>query len=226
MQTIEKRSILRWQSSKSVTNQGIKKEVVTIITQVMVTKDDPAFKNPMKPVGPIYEEEKALERLKMGYPMIKQKTGWRMVVPSPIPISIVEEDIIKKLLKNDYITITAGGGGMPVIDDNSTLEGKEAVIDKDLVSERLATALEADLLLLLTDVDYVYLEKDQLIYQATRGEMEKYLKMGFFPEGSMGPKIEAGIMFLKNGGKRVAISSLEKAWEAANGEFGTQIRDS
>jgi carbamate kinase len=209
--------------ANALKKQGIHKEVATIVTQVMVASDDPAFKNPLKPVGPIYEEEKALERLKMGYPMRKQKTGWRMVVPSPIPISIVEESIIKKLLKNKYIVITAGGGGMPVIDKNGTLEGKEAVIDKDLVSERLATALDADLLLLLTDVDYVYLEKDQLIYQTTRKEMEKYFKMGYFPEGSMGPKIAAGISFLKNGGKRVAISSLEKAWEAAKGEFGTQI---
>ena len=204
----------------------ISKEVITIITQVIVKKEDPAFETPSKPVGPIYENQDAIKHLKMGYPMIKHKNGWRIIVPSPIPISIVEGKVIKKLLNMGNIVIAAGGGGMPVVKENIGIDGREAVVDKDLVSERLATEIRADLLLILTDVDYVHLEKNKKIKRVTLQEMENYLKMGFFPPGSMGPKILASIQFLKHGGKRVAITSLENAWQAVQGTAGTQIVNS
>ena len=209
--------------ANALKKMNISKDVVTIVSQVIVNDDDPAFGNPSKPVGPVYEDQDAITYLKRGYPLIKQKKGWRLIVPSPKPVSIVEAPIVKKLLGEGNIVIAAGGGGMPVVWEDGRIDGREAVVDKDLASERLATEIGADLLLILTDVQYVYLEKDQIIQRATLEEMEEYYKMGFFPPGSMGPKILASIQFLRNGGKRVAIASIDKAWQAAKGEAGTQI---
>jgi carbamate kinase len=202
---------------------NISKNVVTLVSQVIVNDDDPAFDKPSKPVGPVYEDQDAIIHLKRGYPLIKQKKGWRLIVPSPQPVTIVEAPVVKRLLEEGNIVIAAGGGGMPVVLKDGKIDGREAVVDKDLASERLATEIGADLLLILTDVPHVYLEKDQIIQRATLEEMEKYYQMGFFPPGSMGPKIFASIQFLKNGGKRVAIASIDKAWQAAKGKEGTQI---
>lgn len=209
--------------ANALKKMNISKNVVTLVSQVIVKEDDPAFDNPSKPVGPVYENQDAIIHLKHGYPMIKQKNGWRIIVPSPKPVSIVEAPIVKKLLEEGNIVIAAGGGGMPVVREDGRIDGREAVVDKDLASERLATEIGADLLLILTDVQYVYLEKGNIIQHATLEEMERYYQMGFFPPGSMGPKILASIQFLKNRGKRVAIASINKAWQAAKGTTGTQI---
>lgn len=205
---------------------GIKKNVATVITQVMVNKNDKAFKNPTKPIGPIYKEEEA-EQMKKNYIMGKYGNGYRILVPSPEPISIIESNIIKQIIEDGGIAIAAGGGGIPVVVENSMLVGIDAVIDKDLASEKLASQINADVLLILTDVEYVYLNygksNEEKIEEATLNEMEKYYTEGHFPAGSMGPKIKAAIRFLKNGGKEAIITSIEKAWDSINKKAGTHI---
>ncbi|MCD6108858.1 MAG: carbamate kinase [Thermoplasmata archaeon] len=208
--------------------EGIDKPVVTIITQVYVNKDDPAFKNPTKPIGPHYSEKRALELLRQGYPLIKEKEGWRILAPSPDPLGIVEADIIKKMIDERIVVIAAGGGGLPVIEkENWGLDGLEAVVDKDLSAERLAEAINADLLFILTDVEKVYLnygtKKQQPLDTVKLDEIKKYYTQGHFPPGSMGPKVLAAIRFLENGGKKVIISHIEKAWEALKEKTGTHI---
>jgi len=208
--------------------EGIDKPVVTIITQVYVNKDDPAFKNPTKPIGPHYSEKRALELLRQGYPLIKEKEGWRILAPSPDPLGIVEANIIKKMIDERIVVIAAGGGGLPVIEkENWGLDGLEAVVDKDLSAERLAEAINADLLFILTDVEKVYLnygtKKQQPLDTVKLDEIKKYYTQGHFPPGSMGPKVLAAIRFLENGGKKVIISHIEKAWEALKEKTGTHI---
>jgi carbamate kinase len=144
--------------SNALKTEKINKPVVTLITQVLVDINDPSFKNPSKPIGPFYDEEEVKEIKEEGYQVKKYSEGWRIVVPSPDPKSIVEGDIINKMLDDDVIIIASGGGGMPVIEKEGWgLDGLEAVIDKDLASERLAEAINAELLLILTDVDKVYI---------------------------------------------------------------------
>jgi carbamate kinase len=214
--------------SNALKKADIEKPVVTLITQVLVDENDPSFSNPTKPIGPYYNEKEAIEVLKDGYQIIRQKEGWRIVVPSPDPKSIVEGDIIKKMLDDDVIVIASGGGGMPVIEKEGWgLDGLEAVIDKDLASERLAESIKAELLLILTNVEKVYLNydtpKQKPLDKVTLDELKKYYKKGYFPPGSMGPKILAAIRFIESGGKKVIISHIEKACEALNGKTGTHI---
>ena len=205
--------------------------VATIITQVLVDKDDPDFNNPSKPVGPFYtrkEAEKLIEE--KGYIIKKVKPGrkaYRRVVPSPDPIEIIEKDVIKMLVEAGFIVIASGGGGIPVIDQNGQLRGVEAVIDKDLAGERLAEIVDADIFLILTDVEKVKLnfrkpnEKD--LDKLTIAEAEKYLEEGHFLPGSMEPKVKACIRFLKAGGEKAIITSLDKAIEALEGKTGTHF---
>ncbi len=214
----------------SLASSGIQKGVAAVITRVLVDENDPAFENPTKPVGPVYRYDEALLRLKEGYIISQQKGGWRIVVPSPNPISIIEREAIKKLIDSGIIVIAVGGGGIPVVkkgDGVTKIEGKEAVIDKDLASERLAMEINADTLLILTDVDAVYLnygsEDQKKLKEISLQEMEEYYYQGQFPPGSMGPKILAAIRFLENGGKKAIISSIEHAWDALEGKAGTQI---
>ncbi len=206
--------------------EGIKKDVATVITQVIVSKHDEAFKKPTKPIGPVYGEEEAKELMK-SYTMGKYGDGYRMLVPSPEPISIVESEAIKNLMEAGVIVIAAGGGGIPVIAEDGILKGIDAVIDKDLAAEKLASQIKADVLLILSDVDFVYLnygkEGQQELKNVSAKELEKYQKEGHFPAGSMGPKVEAAIRFVRNGGKETIITSIEKAWEALNGETGTHV---
>ena len=214
--------------SNALRKEGIKKDVVTIITQVLVDDNDPAFENPTKPIGPYFDEKQALKLLKDGYQMTKQKNGWRIVVPSPDPKAIVEADVIKNLLDSGVIVIAAGGGGMPVVERKGWgLDGREAVVDKDLSAERLAEDIGANVLLILTDVPYVYLnygsEKQRALKEVKLEEMRKYYEDGHFPAGSMGPKILAAIRFLENGGERAIIADIDHAWEALKGETGTHI---
>lgn len=194
---------------------------VSIVTQTVVDPRDPAFKKPTKFIGPFYARP-GKGRKK------DSDRGFRRVVPSPDPMEIVEFPEIKKLISSGVIVIASGGGGIPVIRKGGRLEGIEAVIDKDLAAERLASSLRASTLLMLTDVDEVCLNyaspKEERLRFLTPTEARKHLKDGQFPPGSMGPKIEAAIRFLEHGGKGVVITSPEKAVKALDGKAGTTIR--
>ena len=207
-------------------SQGIEREIATVITQVIVDEKDEAFKNPTKPVGPVYSSTEA-ENLRKSYVMGKVEGGWRILVPSPKPLSIVESEIIKGLMESGIVVIAAGGGGIPVVRKGNMLQGVDAVIDKDLASQKLANEIGADVLLILTDVERVCInygrENQEELEEASIEEMEEYMKEGHFPPGSMGPKVEAAINFIKNGGKRAIITSIENAWKAMEGNAGTHI---
>lgn len=206
----------------------LRKNTATIITQVLVSKKDKAFQNPTKFIGPFYTKKEA-KKLENKFIIKKDSNrGYRRVVPSPKPIRIIESNIINELVNKNYIVIAAGGGGVPVVLKNKKLIGVECVVDKDLSSSVLGKEIRADLLLILTDVDRVYLNYGKQNKKALRRlsveEAKKYLREGQFPGGSMGPKIEAAINFLEIGGKRVIITSIENAEKALNGKAGTLIK--
>jgi carbamate kinase len=210
--------------------QGIRKEMVAVVTQVVVDKNDPAFKNPTKPIGPFFSPEDAEHHRKEDGWSVKEDSGrgWRRVVPSPKPLEIVEQDVINTLLENDVVVIAVGGGGIPVIrKPNGNLAGCAAVIDKDLASCLLAKNLKADIFVISTGVDKVALnfgKPDQtFIDKMTVAEAEKYLQEGQFPAGSMGPKVAAAIDYLKNGGKHVIITQPHLLEDAIHGRTGTHI---
>jgi carbamate kinase len=208
----------------------MEKQVVTIITQVVVDKEDRRFKDPSKPVGPFYTQEEA-ERLGKGPENAKyvedSGRGYRRVVPSPLPLHIIEKDAVESLLKADFLVICAGGGGIPVTNENGYLKGVEAVIDKDFASALLAAELKADYYFILTGVEQVAINfgkpDQENILTMTVSEAKRHLEDGQFPKGSMGPKIEAAIYFLEKGGKNVVITSLDKVEEALQGKTGTRI---
>jgi len=207
--------------------------VATVVTQVLVDKDDPAFANPTKPVGPFYSEEQAklLERTKGFCVREDAGRGWRRVVPSPDPKQIVEQDAIRSLVDSQVIVVSTGGGGIPVIQENGELRGVEAVIDKDLAGQRLARDVNASVFLMLTDVDAAHINfgqpDEQKLGRITVEKAKQYMEEGHFAEGSMAPKVLAGIRFVEGGGERAIIASLEQATKALAGAAGTQIvRDS
>jgi carbamate kinase len=212
-------------------DRHIKKDIATLITQVLVDPDDPSIQNPTKFVGPFYSEAKLKEMSKRPGWILKEDSGrgWRRVVPSPIPIEIVGKRIINLLIENDIVVVTAGGGGIPVYIDkkNGWYEGFDAVIDKDLASAVLAKDVGAEELMILTAVDKVALNfrkrNQKFLDCMTVKEASKFLTDGHFPAGSMGPKIQAAINFLQNGGERVIITSSEKSLEAIQGKAGTVI---
>ena len=192
-----------------------KRKSVTVLTQVLVDKNDKGFKNPTKPIGLFYSEKEAEKLRKKGFKIIYQVgKGYRRVVASPKPLEIIEINQIKDLMEKGNIVIAAGGGGIPVYRSDKGLKGIDAVIDKDRASSLLAGNIKADLLLILTDVDKValnYKEKNQkFLNKLSVKDAKKYLKEGHFKEGSMKPKIEASINFLENGGKKVIITSISK----------------
>jgi len=210
--------------------RNIRKEVATIITQVVVDKNDPAFEKPTKPIGPFYTKEEAEVLIKeKGYEMVEDSgRGYRRVVPSPDPKEIVELNTIKLLEKNGVIVITVGGGGIPVIKENGNLKGVAAVIDKDLASEKLAEDIDADVLLILTAVEKVAINynkpNQKFLDKMTVEEAIKYMEEGHFAPGSMFPKVKAAVRFAKSKvGRRAIITSLDKALEALKGEAGTVI---
>jgi len=210
--------------------KGIKKEVVTVVTQVIVDRDDPAFQNPTKPIGPFYSEDEAKEKMKSEHWIMREDAGrgWRRVVPSPIPRKIVEVNAIKALLEKGFVVVGVGGGGIPVVEDEKgMLQGIEAVIDKDYASSLLAREISADLFLISTAVEKVYLNynlpNQTPIDRMTLSEAKKYLKEGHFAEGSMAPKIKAIIEYLEAGGKSALVTSPEKIEEALQGKTGTWI---
>ncbi|HNR04598.1 MAG TPA: carbamate kinase [Bacillota bacterium] len=204
--------------------------VVTLVTQVVVDKDDPGFKNPTKPIGAFYTEEEAKRlQAEKGYVMKEDAgRGWRRVVPSPMPKKIVELSAVKTLW-DTTIVITAGGGGIPVIEnEDGSLTGIAAVIDKDLAAERLAEDINADILMILTEVERVsinYKKPDQKdLSLLTSAEAEQYIREGHFAPGSMLPKIQAAVSFVKaNPGRKAIITSLYKAVDALEGNAGTTI---
>ena len=214
--------------SNTLKREHIDKSVIALITQVIVDEDDPSLSHPTKPIGPYYTEDEAKQMEKDGIKMIKQPRGWRMVVPSPDPQRIVESHIIRQMLDDGIIVIASGGGGMPVVEKEGWgLTGLEAVVDKDLASERLAEAIDADLLLILTEVEKVFLDfgtpDQKALDKVTLNELKKYYKEGQFPEGSMAPKILSAIRFLEAGGRKVIISHIDKGWEAVQEKTGTHI---
>ncbi len=203
--------------------------VVTVVTQVLVDKNDPAFQNPTKPIGPFYTKEEAL-RLKeeKGWHVVEDAgRGWRRVVPSPDPKAIVEKEAIRILVENHAIVIASGGGGIPVIKENGSYRGVEAVIDKDLAGERLAEDVGAQVFLILTDVDRVRLNyrkpNEVALSRMTVSEAKKYLAEGHFAKGSMEPKVKACVRFVEAGGEVAIIASLNQATAALEGRAGTQI---
>ena len=212
-----------------LTSRNIKKNCVTVITQVLVNKNDDAFNNPTKPVGMFYTKEQAeiIEKEK-GYIMKEDAgRGYRRVVPSPLPQGIVELDVIKNLTNTGNIVIACGGGGIPVINEGNKYKGIDAVIDKDNTSSRLAIDLDADLLMILTAVDSVYInynqENQQELRMITIDECEKYINENQFAKGSMLPKILAGVNFVSKTNKKTIITSLLNAKKALNNECGTLI---
>jgi carbamate kinase len=215
-------------------NPNEKIKVTTIVTQVVVSKDDPAFQNPTKPVGPFYTKEEA-DKISSEHPdftIIEDAgRGYRRVVPSPDPIEIYEKDQVNKLLDAGFIVVASGGGGIPIIvNEDGTVQGVEAVIDKDLAGERLSIDVQAEIFAILTDTDKVYENFNTPeavgIDQMTISELEKKLEEGAFGsklKGSMGPKLQAAIRFIKDGGKRVIITQPELAADALEGKAGTTI---
>ncbi|MCE4599754.1 MAG: carbamate kinase [Desulfurococcales archaeon] len=211
--------------------RGYPRKVVAIINQVEVSPDDPAFREPTKYIGPYYTDERVVQRLihEKGWAMKRDpRGGWRRVVPSPDPISNVEIDVVRKLVEEGFIVIASGGGGVPVVRENGGLRGIEAVIDKDLAGEKLATSIGADRLIILTDVEGVYLDYDKpsrrLLRRLTLSEAEDlYFNKKAFPPGSMGPKVLACIRFLRNGGRIAAIGHLYRAIDVLEGKSGTTI---
>lgn len=208
----------------------IVRNVITLVTQVLIDFDDPACKNPTKYVGQFFDESDIHELAEKNNWIVKEVKGkgWRRVVPSPHPISIINSLAIKALVNEGNIVIASGGGGIPVyIDRRGLLEGFDAVIDKDLASAVLADEIGASEMFILTGVDKVYLnfgnENEQALDSLSLEEAERLLAEGQFPAGSMGPKIEGAIRFLKHGGQSVCITSLEKIAEALNGTSGTTI---
>ncbi len=215
---------------KELKDQNMTQQVVTIVTQVEVDKNDPAFLNPSKPIGRFYDLETAniLSKSK-GYQMIEDASrGYRRVVPSPKPQDIVEIDVIRTLVDAGHLVITVGGGGIPVIKEGNEYIGVPAVIDKDFASSKLAELLDADMLVILTAVDQVRINFKQSnefsLNQVKVSKLEEYIKEGHFLKGSMLPKIIASKTFVEGKDDRVAIiASLEKAKEALEGRSGTKI---
>jgi len=207
-------------------SRGIDKFVVTIITRVIVDKHDSAFQNPTKPIGPFYSKEEA-EKVRQQRPELVVKEdagrGYRRVVPSPDPKIIAE----RLAIDSGFIVVACGGGGIPIIEDGGGAMGIEAVIDKDLAAQRLATLIGANILVVLTDVEGAYVNygtaKQELITEITTGKLKNYLKEGQFKEGSMAPKVEAAIRFVEGGGDQAIIASLGRLTEALENTAGTHI---
>jgi len=205
------------------------RSVASVVTQVVVSADDPAFSRPTKPVGPFYTEEYARERMARGEAWVEDAgRGWRRLVPSPDPKEIVELDAIRQLAGDHAVVICTGGGGIPVVrEPDGTLRGVEAVIDKDLAGQRLASGLGADVFMILTDVPQVAVDygrpTQRFLSRLGVSEARALQKEGHFKPGSMGPKVEACCRFVEAGGRRAIIASLTQALDALAGQAGTQV---
>ncbi|MDD5203966.1 MAG: carbamate kinase [Desulfobacterales bacterium] len=202
--------------------------ITALLTLTKVDPNDPAFEQPCKPVGPWYSQEGMISARKKGETWVKNPAkGWRKVVPSPRPIQIVNAESIKALLRNGEVVVACGGGGVPVTAVGSQLRGVEAVIDKDLASECLATQIRANILIILTDVQFVYVNygtpDERPLGKIHVKSMRELYERGLFAAGSIGPKVEAALRFVESGGERAVISNLESATEAIKGKVGTTV---
>jgi len=210
--------------------RGLDTYVVTIVTRVIVDADDEAFKDPTKPVGPFYTKDEA-EKIRAQYPDLVMKEdagrGYRRVVASPDPKIIAERFAIRSLVDNGFVVVACGGGGIPIVEEGTQARGVEAVIDKDLAGQRLASLIGATIFVILTDVDGAYLNygtpKQSMIKQSTPQQLEQYMNEGHFKEGSMSPKIAAAIRFVKSGGQKAIIAELNELAEAMRGTSGTHV---
>lgn len=212
--------------------QGIQKEVAAVVTQVIVDAKDPAFENPTKPIGPFLTEEDAKKQMIESGASFKEDAGrgWRKVVPSPKPVGIKEANVIRSLVDSGVVVVSAGGGGVPVVEDatSKTLTGVEAVIDKDFASQTLSELVDADLFIVLTGVDNVYInfnKPDQTkLEEVTVSQMKEYITQDQFAPGSMLPKVEAAIAFVENKpNAKAIITSLENIDNVLSANAGTQI---
>lgn len=220
--------LLQQQLKNELTRRGLARDVITVLTQTEVDPADPAFSKPTKPVGSFYTSEEAQRYMvERGEVWIEDSgRGWRKVVPSPQPRKIVEEKMIRELADR-YLVIAAGGGGIPVIRKEGLYRGVEAVIDKDLAAQLLAKAVNSEVLIILTDVSHVALNfgqpDEKQLGRVTIDELQHYEQEGHFASGSMGPKVRAAINFVREGGERAIITSLDCVVEAVNGDTGTQV---
>lgn len=210
--------------------QKINRSVITIITEMLVDPSDPEVVDPSKFVGQFYTEDEAMNHKKEFGWQIRKDTdrGWRRVVPSPKPITPIQADVIRQLVESGTVVIAGGGGGIPVyLDASNKLEGLDAVIDKDYASAIIAREIQADILAILTSVEKVSLNygtpEEKQLDEVTVSQMKKYIEEGHFPLGSMGPKVEAAVRFIEQGGKVVTITDLDHACEAVTGQAGTRI---
>jgi len=210
-----------------IRKEGLHREVVVLLTQVLVDKDDEGFKNPTKPVGPYYTKEQKDEYVKLTGATFKEdakRGGWRKVVASPTPVKIENVELTKQLASEGYVVVTAGGGGIPVVEKDKKICGVEAVIDKDLASALTAVEIGADEFYILTDVPKVYInynkEGEFALDSLAVKQAEEYLAQGQFGEGSMAPKIRAALYYVKNGGKECIIT---EAGQLGNDDCGTRI---
>lgn len=222
-------SLIGYMIQLALSSVDPKISVVVVPTRVVVDEHDPAFRNPTKPIGPYYSESEARSLIERGWVMTYVPgRGYRRVVPSPKPLRVVEIDAIRELVGKADVVVAAGGGGVPVLEKDGRMVGTDAVIDKDLASSLLAREIGADKLVILTDVDGVYLDfgkpSARLLKRMLVSEAEELLRSGYFPPGSMGPKVEACISFAKLTQRPCAIGSLEKALETVEGLAGTVIQ--
>jgi carbamate kinase len=221
--------MLQQQLTGALAERGLKKDVVTMITRVVVDASDPSFRQPTKPIGAFYTASEARQFMRERNEIWVEDAGrgWRKAVPSPIPLRIVEEKAIKKLVEGSYLVIAAGGGGIPVVAEESGYRGIEAVIDKDLAGELLAEIVNANVLMILTDVPHVYIHygtpAQKKLHEVFVEELLAYEAKGHFAAGSMGPKVRAAIRFASREGRHSIITSLENAVRALNGDGGTRI---
>ena len=211
-----------------LTARGIRKDVATVVTQVLVDENDPAFQHPSKPIGAFYDKETA-DRIvaERGYTFVEDAgRGYRRVVPSPKPVDVIEKNMVNALVEQGFVVITVGGGGIPVIRKDGRLVGTPAVIDKDFASAKLAELVRADALVILTAVDRVAINwgkpNQESLDEMTVEQAERYCEEGHFAPGSMLPKVKAAISFAKTGGEAI-IASLENAEAAVRGESGTRV---
>src|SRR5947209_2260797 len=210
--------------------RNIRRQCVTVVTQVLVDSNDPAIQRPSKPIGSFYKEEEAQVKMAQeGWVMVEDAgRGWRRVVPSPVPREIIERDAIEALILAGFIVVAVGGGGIPVVRDSAgNLTGVEGVIDKDLASSLLATRLHADLLLISTAVEKVALNfkkpEQRDLGRLSLSEARHYYAEGHFARGSMRPKIQAAINYLEQGGKAALITMPETIGKALDAQTGTWI---
>ena len=200
------------------------KPLISLITYVVVSEEDPAFSNPTKPIGPIYASKKDAPS---GYPVAKTAKGFRRVVVSPKPVTIIEKREIKKLITADFIVICCGGGGIPVVREGRAFQGVDAVIDKDLASAKLAEEVGVDIFVIATDVVGVALnygtKDEKFLRRLNIGSAAQLGAEGHFADGSMRPKVEAAVQFVRDGGKRAVITSIEAIESAVEGQAGTEI---